>query len=84
MMEEYAVLIEIRGLYDGWSVGVKHDGTMVNRWSPEDKIRHERTQQFIDSYGGRYDLMGQPFGDRPIHSSSEIHEQESVDSTTNQ
>jgi hypothetical protein len=26
-------LIELRGVYDGWSVAVLKDGTRVNRWA---------------------------------------------------
>ena len=44
---EGTVLIEIRGIYDGWSVAKLPDGTMVNRW-PEDDRRHKPTQEWID------------------------------------
>jgi hypothetical protein len=30
--DRIATLIEIQGLYDGWSVALLTDGTMVNRW----------------------------------------------------
>ena len=29
-------LIELRGVYDGWSIAVYQDGTMRNRWAEED------------------------------------------------
>lgn len=41
------VHIEIRGIYDGWSVAKMKDGTLVNRW-PEDDRRHKPTQDWID------------------------------------
>jgi len=44
---EFKLLIEIRGIYDGWSVGVRHDDTLVNRW-PEDHFRHAATQKWIE------------------------------------
>jgi hypothetical protein len=40
-------LVEIRGVYDGWSVKVLKDGTAVNRW-PADDYRHAATQKWID------------------------------------
>lgn len=39
--------IEIRGIYDGWSVAYMKDGRMLNRWPPDDR-RHKPTQDFID------------------------------------
>lgn len=30
--EDVDHLIELRGVYDGWSVAVMKDGTRVNRW----------------------------------------------------
>jgi hypothetical protein len=38
--------IEIRGIYDGWSVAKLKDGTLVNRW-PVDDRRHGPTQEWI-------------------------------------
>jgi hypothetical protein len=32
MTSPVAHLIELRGVYDGWSVSVHEDGTRVNRW----------------------------------------------------
>ena len=43
---EGTVLIEIRGIYDGWSVAQLPDGTLVNRWEPEDR-RYLPTQKWI-------------------------------------
>ncbi|TWI04853.1 hypothetical protein IP90_00993 [Luteimonas cucumeris] len=40
------ILIEIRGIYDGWSVAKLPDGTLVNRW-PEDDRRYASTQDWI-------------------------------------
>lgn len=59
------LLIELRGVYDGWSVAVGEDGTMANRWHPNDS-RYARTQQFIDSYGGKYTFKNNELGDRPL------------------
>lgn len=28
-------LIELRGVYDGWSIALLEDGTMLNRWARE-------------------------------------------------
>lgn len=35
-MADYAYVIELRGVYDGWSIGVLPDGTLVNRWARPD------------------------------------------------
>lgn len=45
--EDAAILIEIRGIYDGWSVKQMPDGTLVNRWPPDDR-RHAPAQQWIE------------------------------------
>lgn len=42
-----SVLIEIRGIYDGWSVAKMPNGELVNRW-PVDDHRHKATQEWID------------------------------------
>ena len=48
-MEQVEVLIEVQGIYDGWSVAKMKDGRVLNRW---DKItepyRWDKTQQWID------------------------------------
>ena len=31
-----AYTIELRGVYDGWSIAVLHDGSLVNRWAEPD------------------------------------------------
>ena len=41
--------IEIRGIYDGWSVAVMKDGRMLNRWPPSDR-RHKPTQAWIAAH----------------------------------
>lgn len=46
-MDEVDYLIEVRGIYDGWSVARMKDGTLINRWAPEDR-RHASTQEWID------------------------------------
>ncbi len=49
---EVAYLIEIRGLFDGWSIAVLEDGTWKNRWNPEDyPYRHAATQEYIEKHG---------------------------------
>ena len=47
MNDDDGIFIEIRGIYDGWSVAKMKDGTLVNRW-PEDDRRHKPTQEWID------------------------------------
>ena len=42
-----AVLIEIRGVYDGWSVALLPDGRYINRWEEGDR-RYTATQEWID------------------------------------
>lgn len=38
--EDVDVLIEIHGVYDGWSILKLKDGRMINRWAdPEDPSR---------------------------------------------
>lgn len=45
--KEVAYRVEIRGIYDVWSIAVLRDGTLVNRW-PEGDPRHAPTQKIID------------------------------------
>jgi hypothetical protein len=40
--------IEIRGLYDGWSIAVMKDGTVVNRWAG--LAGYERRAAATDEY----------------------------------
>ncbi len=44
---EGTALIEIRGVYGGWSVRKEPDGTLVNRWAVADR-RYAATQDWID------------------------------------
>jgi len=46
-MDDVECLIEIRGIYDGWSVKKMKDGSYVNRWEADDR-RHKPTQEWID------------------------------------
>lgn len=40
--------IEVREIYDGWSVAVLKDGTHINRWDPhEEPYRFAATNKFI-------------------------------------
>lgn len=41
------ILIEVRGIYDGWSIAKLPSGALVNRW-PEDDRRHAATQEVIE------------------------------------
>ena len=47
MKSEYSYHIELRHIYDGTSVHVMHDGTLVNRWKPEDGQRYQQTEAWI-------------------------------------
>jgi len=44
---EGTIYIELRGIFDGWSVAKLPDCTLVNRW-PVDDRRHAPTQRWID------------------------------------
>jgi hypothetical protein len=33
---QIAHLVELRGVYDGWSIAVMKDGSLVNRWADDD------------------------------------------------
>lgn len=53
--EDIDQLIELRGVYDGWSVAVLKDGTLVNRWADADgnaipgyERRWKATRDFIN------------------------------------
>lgn len=45
-VEEAAYLIEIREIYDGWSVAVMPDGRRLNRW-PLNSRRGEAVEQYL-------------------------------------
>lgn len=53
------VLIEVRGLYDGWSIALMKDGTIVNRWEPGDR-RHAMAEKWILDYKARTNVAGEP------------------------
>lgn len=44
------LFIEIRGVYDGWSVAELPDGTLLNRWEESDGRRYQETEDFIKQY----------------------------------
>jgi len=44
---EGTIFVEIRGVYDGWSVAKLPSGELVNRW-PEGTRLHAATQEWID------------------------------------
>lgn len=46
--EQVAHVIELRHVYDGWSVAVMRDGSLRNRWEPGDR-RWNPTQQWIEN-----------------------------------
>lgn len=48
-LPEGTVLIEIRGIYDGWSVAQLPDGRLLNRWSEHHRL-HKSVQDWIDNY----------------------------------
>ena len=45
--DDVAAFIELRHIYDGWSVAKMKDGTYVNRW-PEDDRRHKAVQEWLE------------------------------------
>lgn len=45
--DEVADYIELRGVYDGWSIARMKDGSYVNRWHENDH-RYKRAQDFIE------------------------------------
>lgn len=47
--DELEAYIEIRSIYDGWSVAKMKDGRLINRW-PESDWRYEQTQQWIERF----------------------------------
>ena len=47
--EDIESYIEIRGIYDGWSVAKMKDGRMLCRWPPSDS-RHKPTQAWIAAH----------------------------------
>lgn len=45
--DEVETFIELRGVYDGWSIAKMKDGSYTNRWAETDH-RYKRTQDFIE------------------------------------
>lgn len=45
--DEVETFIELRGVYDGWSIAKMKDGSYANRWAETDH-RYKRTQDFIE------------------------------------
>lgn len=45
---EGTILIELRGIYDGWSVAKLPIGELVNRWEPGTH-RNIKTQEWINA-----------------------------------
>lgn len=48
--EAAEIVIELQGVYDGWSIAVMKDGTLRNRWSDLEgyERRADQTQAVID------------------------------------
>ena len=44
--KEVKLFIELREVYDGWSIAVLEDGTAHNRW-PEGDKRHDATARHM-------------------------------------
>jgi len=55
------VLIEIREIYDGWSIAKLPDGTYRNRW-PEDDPRYEKTQRCIENWKAQISVLRKAVG----------------------
>lgn len=53
--------IELRDVYDGWSVAITRCGQMLNRWDVTDK-RHAKTQEWINA---RREAGGSPLVPTP-------------------
>lgn len=57
--DEIDHVIELRGVYDGWSIAVLKDGRMLNRWAndagdgpePGYERRYELTKKAMESDG---------------------------------
>lgn len=48
-MDDVAHLIELRGVYDGWSIAVMKDGRALNRWDKKEyPKRWAATQEFLE------------------------------------
>lgn len=45
---EVALLIELRGVYDGWSIAKMKDGRLINRWDEND-YRFAATEKAIEN-----------------------------------
>lgn len=55
-MSKIAGYIELRHIYDGWSVGLTEDGSLVNRWEDrQDEFpeRFEATQEWINAQNAK-------------------------------
>lgn len=57
--DEIDHLIQLCGVYDGWSIAVLKDGRRINRWANDDNTgpepgyerRYEATQRVLDGRG---------------------------------
>lgn len=54
-----AYVVEVRGIYDGWSFAVLKDGTARNRWPLEDR-RHKPTEAAIAAHLAHVAEHGSP------------------------
>jgi hypothetical protein len=55
--DHIAALVELRGVYDGWSVAVMDDGRRLNRWTGV--VGMERRAALTDAF-----LAGEPANGR--------------------
>jgi hypothetical protein len=52
-MNKVQMLVEIRGLYDGWSYAIMKDGTAVNRWPVGDR-RWKTAQEQVERHNATF------------------------------
>jgi len=45
--DDVETFIELRGVYDGWSIAKMKDGSLINRWDESDH-RYKRTQRTLE------------------------------------
>lgn len=53
-MDDDYYLIELRGVYDGWSIKLMKDGTTINRWANDagdgPEPGYERRYEAVEAY----------------------------------
>ena len=66
--EDVEHTIELPHIYDGWSIAVLKDGTMVNRWEGQEGYEHRArlTQDHIDHLNSKTsELVEEESDDEP-------------------